>query len=223
MATEASKVFIQEELNLIRRTKSDLWEIMHTSQVFIKGGLLNKPGTPEYLPPRVQSQCVITGGIIPSLISSEHWNDIDLFILGTDKAHIFRFLTDNDPDWEFGSPGYSQASHIINVARHPKTRVNIIHSTFDTRKDLLMTFDYKHCTACYIPGESDTLFITRETFDCIRKKELCKVNKNIPDDNARVAKFIARGYRYPSIFEHKSGRSLDLEGLDQQLAELFKD
>lgn len=150
---------------------------------------------------------VIAGGFFASVLNVEPPNDTDVFILNN-NVDLYKHLTYvNDPDptgsvWSVrtNASTYLKNPRIKETALNKDTKVQYILTDFKDRKELLADFDFVHCTTSYVPAD-DKLYITREAYDCIMKKEL-RNNKKDPPAGWRLDKFVKRGWRYP-IVENK--------------------
>lgn len=148
------------------------------------------------------SDVVIAGGFFASNLRTEEYNDIDVFILNNNVNKFSYLIHTNEPDpsgsvWSVRSDAgvYLKNPHIKATALNKDTKVQYILTDFTSRKELLSDFDFVHCTTSYVP-EEDKLYITREAYDCIMKKEL-RHNKpgRIPAEWRRE-KFEKRGWMY---------------------------
>ena len=141
---------------------------------------------------------VIAGGYFADPVG---FKDIDVFILNS-NAVLYGHLTyvgevdpfnnvwevRNDKNYMNGNP------HILGVTTNKTTKFQYILTDFKDRKELLADFDFVHCTVSYVPAE-DKLYITREAYDCIMKKEL-RNNKKDEPAMWRKDKFTSRGWSY---------------------------
>lgn len=144
---------------------------------------------------------VIAGGFFASVFNVETPNDTDVFILNNNVSKFSYLIYTNEPDpsgavWSVRNDAgpYLKNPHIKATALNKDTKVQYILTDFTSRKELLADFDFVHCTTSYVPGE-DKLYITREAYDCIMKKELRNNKKDKPAD-WRIDKFMSRGWRY---------------------------
>ena len=86
-------------------------------------------------------------------------------------------------------------TEIVDVINNTKTQAQYILTKYQTREELIAHFDYKHCKVSYVPQE-DKLYITRETFDCIKNKILKWNNKQLEQPNQiyRKNNFLNQGW-----------------------------
>lgn len=144
---------------------------------------------------------VIAGGFFASMLKLDPYNDVDVFILNK-NAELYKHLTyvnESDPTGSVWTTNgevtrYLNNPHILATATNKNTKVQYILTDFRTRKELLSDFDFVHCTVSY-DATSDNLFITREAYDCIVKKEL-RNNKKEEPAMWRKDKFLSRGWSY---------------------------
>ena len=144
---------------------------------------------------------VIAGGFFASVLNVEPPNDTDVFILNNNVNKFSYLIYTNEPDpsgsvWSVRSDGgaYLKNPRIKSLALNKDTKVQYILTDYKDRKELLTDFDFVHCTTSYVPPE-DKLYITREAYDCIMKKEL-RNNKKDEPAMWRKDKFVNRGWRY---------------------------
>jgi hypothetical protein len=90
---------------------------------------------------------------------------------------------------------YMHNTNILDVINNTKTQAQYILTKYQTREELIAHFDYKHCKVSYVP-EEDKLYITRETFDCIKNKILKWNNKQLEQPNQiyRKSNFLNQGW-----------------------------
>ena len=142
---------------------------------------------------------VIAGGFFADLIG---FNDIDVFILNN-NAVLYDYLTYvGEVDalntvWKVHRKGNSYMNgnpHVLGVTTNKTTKFQYILTDHKSRKELLEDFDFVHCTTSYVPAD-DKLYITRQAYDCIVKKELRNNKKGDPAE-LPVQKFFYRGWSY---------------------------
>lgn len=176
-------IFKPTEIALINAIKAQIQSMIHTKQIFWNG---------------VYEDCVITGGVFPSLINGEKLKDIDVFILNK-NINVYAHLTNNaaiNDKWlirDKGAGEYLQNPHIHGTATNINTAVQYILTDYTSREELLKSFDYKHTTVSYVPKE-DKLYITRGAYDAICNMNLIPNGDNIPK-HWRYSKFVNRGWR----------------------------
>jgi hypothetical protein len=139
---------------------------------------------------------VIAGGCWASAIQGEAIKDIDIFILEKwHTAFTIQSITKLFPTIQKrdGERYRSINPNVREVWTTPDKKIQIIFTKHETRKQLIEDFDYLHCRTSYW---GDKLYITREVFDAIIKKQLILKNeKNFQE--WRRDKFLERGYKLP--------------------------
>ena len=134
---------------------------------------------------------VFAGGFFTAALQLNKFKDIDIFILNNDVS-VYNDLTQgfvrqsmagpdtmrvtDDPtgqkEWSRSEiMRYKHNPNILDVINNNVTKAQYILTKHKTREDLLNSFDFKHCKVSYVP-KNDTLFINRETYDCIKNKVL---------------------------------------------------
>lgn len=197
------KTFTNEEIVNISHAKNRLESIIKDTGIFElhtynieKQKILKRPVLDG-----VRPEIVIAGGVIPSILNGEQFNDIDVFILDMNLGLFQRlvgektgpwlvkyfFDEDNDPR----SDDYKN-DHVFATATNGEMKVQYILTDHKDRKSLLADFDYLHSTASYHNGK---LYINRETYDAITKKTLVRQHKNKKIKPHREQKFTQRGWR----------------------------
>jgi hypothetical protein len=173
----------------------------HTNKVFdhIETGRLMaaKASIEKVLPSWVRKNpnVVVAGGCWASQLQGEYYKDIDVFILDCPNSDKDRFRGLIKVDYEDGedkTDDYARNNDKVDeVWTSKRSKVQIIFTKHQTRKDLINDFDYVHCKTSY---SENNLYITRKIFDAIIKKQLIVQNgKNI--QLWRKAKFLVRGYK----------------------------
>jgi hypothetical protein len=159
---------------------------------------------------------VLAGGCFSSLYHGETVRDYDVFILKTTESLVYdignRLLTYMDrlssedirnkaeseaPRIKFGDSSYlnnsNNGGNITKTVFDEHTKIQLIFTEFKTRQELIDHFDCEH--ACVsLDLETETLYISRDTYDCIDKK----VIKKHKDNNIlgwRKQKFANRGWK----------------------------
>ncbi len=152
---------------------------------------------------------VIAGGFFTSVLQNKPFKDIDIFVLNNDTA-VYNELTGGFHNasaptqvnvTEHGimrrseMMSYMHNTNILDVINNTKTQAQYILTKYQTREELIAHFDYKHCKVSYVP-EEDKLYITRETFDCIKNKILKWNNKQLEQPNQiyRKSNFLNQGW-----------------------------
>lgn len=199
--SEEPKVFDREEITHIANVKAKLESALSGAGVFDFMTFRINIDTEfeaisQILPKDQRDKIVIAGGAIASLINNEQFNDIDVFILNSDDLlfhsliHFKRGKWDvryqQDEDEKYYNP------NIIATATNMESKVQYILTKFNNRQDMLKDFDFLHCTSSYHNGQ---LFINRETYDAIIKKQLIRQNKKKKSKIWRIEKFKNRGWK----------------------------
>ena len=146
---------------------------------------------------------IIAGGYFATMldVGNQRYNDIDVFILNNNRSVYDRLTYTNQPDpnghvWSVSSPGryMNKNPHVLGVSTNKTTKVQYILTDHKTRKELLADFDFVHCTVSYY-ALTQSLYITRQAYDCIMKKEL-RDNKKEHPAQWRKDKFNKLGWHY---------------------------
>jgi hypothetical protein len=170
------------DTDVIRATKLNLKLLLNQKQAFWNA---------------VYEDCVIAGGCFASMFTDEAPKDFDVFILNKNTA-VYEALTDypNGHEWKIRDKDagqYLQNPRIFGTALDTHTKVQYILTDYTSRRELLDSFDFKHCTVSYVPKE-DKLYITPDAYNAIRRKELV-VNGNNKPKVWREEKFTKRGWK----------------------------
>jgi hypothetical protein len=155
---------------------------------------------------------VIAGGCFTSIYDGENPNDFDVYIL--DNGASFRSSLKN-----FVLPKYrnsankekkSETSYMknknieaVNTFFLPgtgnKLKVQFIETKYKSVSELIDDFDFNHCRISYTPY-SDTLSMSKLTFDCMSKKILMQNKLSTRQvDQWRIDKFKKRGWNCDSL------------------------
>jgi hypothetical protein len=175
--------FSVSQSTVISATKSNLKIILASKEAFWNG---------------VEDDCVVAGGCFASMINDEAPKDYDVFVLNM-NTQVYKHLTDvsrNNDQWVLRGTDagqYLQNPHIFGTALNKRTKVQYILTDYTSRRELLDSFDYKHCTVSYVPKENN-LYITPDAYDAIRRREL-RVNGNNKPKFFREEKFVKRGWK----------------------------
>jgi len=122
---------------------------------------------------------VIAGGCWASLFHGDTPHDIDVFILNDQNTkdlvhkHVeqIKFKNPSSEIIKEGSNNYMDNDSIEYTAFDMITKVQLITTKYNTRKELLDHFDMLHCCVSYTPWD-DRLYITRDVYDTIIKKAI---------------------------------------------------
>lgn len=186
---------------------TDVFTLSESDNILITKTAIKKLIQDKYIlrgqsSPTLDNDIVIAGGFFATMLKLDPYNDIDVFILNNNRVMYDHLTYKNDHDpagdvWEIrNDKKYMNGNpHVLGVTTNKNTKVQYILTDHKSRKELLEDFDFVHCTASYVPFE-DKLYITREAYDCIVKKEL-RHNKpgRIPAEWRRE-KFEKRGWMY---------------------------
>ena len=147
------------------------------------------------------SNVLIAGGLISGLIDSDYdvkkyeQSDIDIFVYGLDNKKVMRIiqyiyeyfsikLKNN-----FYSFAYIPHSSIISIVIPGECTLQIIGTLFETKMDVLRSFDMTHCQVGY---DDKGIIYTSEFIDAITSRTTVITTKSV---NAyRLVKAYHRGY-----------------------------
>ena len=147
---------------------------------------------------------VIAGGCFASLINGETVKDIDVFVLNSYKAEeeiTTKLKYDPINDLQEGDVSYLNNPKILRTVLNKRSKIQWIFTKYNSREELVSHFDFLHCCVSYVPS-TDKLYISRATFDAIKKRHLISNGKAI--DNWRVAKFLKKGWKAIGTFASTS-------------------
>ena len=149
--------------------------------------------------PVYDNKMVVAGGCFASWLDHENCKDIDVFYLNLndlDRKDVIYILKSRYSDLHETTHSYNRGNpKITHVFNSHKSKYQFIFTTNNTREELIKDFDYVHTMVSY---HNDTLYLTRKTYDAIRKKQLIVNNgKNI--QAWRRTKFLSRGWTCPDI------------------------
>jgi hypothetical protein len=156
---------------------------------------------PTNLSPESERNVVVAGGCIASFLLKEQINDIDVFILNNDIDLFEDLMTLKTGPWVvkwFFEPTEDprqddyKNENILATATNAYTKIQYILTDYTSRKELLNHFDFVHATASYYEGK---LFIHREAYDSIMKKQLVRQHNNIAPKQWRVEKYRAKNWK----------------------------
>lgn len=143
------------------------------------------------------SRLFVAGGYVRSTISSEHVNDIDLFVSDKDDAKTFALeLVENKPE-------RMHVSDNAITVRRMGPAVQFIHRwTFATPSDALASFDFTIAAASFWwDGEKWQSMCDPSYYADLAAKRLIyrrpSRNEDAGGSMLRVLKFYQRGYRIP--------------------------
>jgi hypothetical protein len=156
-------------------------------------------------------QIILAGGAFSSWFHEEEPKDIDVFVLWNDE------LSDHDDGghrlvldtyrrefpWLEQQPSKYRQDVNPNITdvwgSKEKGRIQLIFTKYKTRKEMVDHFDYAHAMVSYGYGEAENellslkLFISRQTYDCIRDRTLI-INNKENWRQYREDKFVERGW-----------------------------
>lgn len=173
------KHFTPEEIANFNRVKHFAWQyirMFENSVVPSVQGLL--------------SNAIVAGGCFTSLLGQGNPKDYDVFILKNDPERdnllddLTRHVGVHPERWSMKAPdelNYLQNNHIQAVFTDKFHKVQIMFTNYVTREELIDDFDFIHCRVSMTLGTMDLgggvkLFISPETYQAIKKKELI-INK----------------------------------------------
>jgi len=146
---------------------------------------------------------VIAGGCWTSLFHGATPHDIDVFILNDKKTkdmvhkHIeqIKFKNPSSKIIKEGSSNYMDNDSIEYTAFDTITKLQFITTKYPTRQKLVEHFDMVHCCVSYTPWD-DKLYISRDVYDTILKKEIRSNQKGIMElvKPHRIEKMKQRGW-----------------------------
>ena len=155
----------------------------------------------------LENGIVVAGGCFASWYHGESANDIDIFLLESVDTTIIQnyFLHLNKDldgnritthDADYFSKFSTKQEKITCTWKDSKTAIQVIATTFKTKKELLDHFDFVHCCMNYHNGQ---LHVSPRVLDAIKTKTLIQ---NCAEDNFSVLKsrredkYKKRGYKY---------------------------
>lgn len=183
-------IFSDAELNLILYAKQMAKEYVDRNHLYITTASQN-------------SVMFLAGGCFTSFINNTPAKDYDLFILDSESSDaksvidtVFPFTSSLTPEESYhtvnGDMAYMGNDKIIRTITNHKTKAQYILTKYKSRKELVNHFDMLHCCVSY-DIISDTLYISKDTFDAIRKQKIIPNNGNKIADWRKV-KMIKRGW-----------------------------
>ena len=174
------------------------------------------------------SSAVIAGGCFVSFLSGEEPNDFDIFFLEDERNHrltkgmakSYDFMKStvvmNEKDAidghafgitlgpnkndrvRIGTQNYMDNDKIEQTIFFRDSKMQYITTKYKTREELVQHFDFKHCCVSY-DYVRDKLYISRETYDLIKRKVLEPNGNNMPKP-WRYEKFHSRGWKREITF-----------------------
>lgn len=230
--TVTNQAFDRDETTHIANVKAKLESALSGAGVFDYKQLTvsddgDHDATTHKLHPDMQHDIVIAGGVMASLISNEKVNDIDVFILNSKESlfhSLFRFKRGKwDVRYQLDEDENYYNPHIIATATNKESNIQYILTDFTNRQDMLKDFDFLHCTCSY---HNNKLFISRETYDAIIKKQLISQNKKKKPKDWRLQKFLSRGWSNHTKSDDKISTIFDQaieRAMTQKSAEILPD
>lgn len=214
--TTVTETFTSEEIVKINSAKTELQNIIKSASIYeyhsynpIKCALLRTELADSDI-----SKLVIAGGAIPSLLEKAAVHDVDVFVLDLNIDLFEKMIGNKTGPWvvkyffddkDDPRPDDYKNDHVFAVATNKSTMVQYILTDHKDRKSLLADFDYLHCTASY---HESKLYINRETYDAIHKKQLIRQNKNRAPKAWREQKFMQRGWKNEADSMLESSKTL---------------
>ena len=145
------------------------------------------------------SGVVVAGGCFASMMNDEVVKDFDIFLLNNSRNELALNLlasnefTSNPTSTKINGKEYIKNDKIEKTVSLGRTALQYIYTKYNTRKELIDSFDFKHCCVSY-DYANDKLFISREVFDLIKSKTL-EHNTDKPPAYWRYEKFWQRGWK----------------------------
>jgi hypothetical protein len=186
------------------------------------------------------SDIIVAGGAFTSLYHAESVNDIDVFILNSNK-NLFHDLIfgkpgrwtvkhksvdegDIDTGTDYDQDEYPENPAVLATAKNNRNNIQYILTSHKSRQDLINDFDYLHCTPSYEPV-TGKLYITPETWTAVSNKILIVNNKDNKSfklkKDYRSKKFFNRGFKMP--FGYDDGTTSDELNQRQELQKIVND
>lgn len=152
----------------------------------------------------IENNLVIAGGCFTSWFHGDEPKDIDVFFYGDDDqrdyfATLLERLNNTHPCVR---SQYNVNNNQITDVYNELSGFQFILTKYKTREEIIKHFDYAHCMVSF---DGEKLYISRETYDAIKKKHLI-VNNQERVAEWRTAKFLARGFVDPTV-PHDRGMS----------------
>ena len=152
------------------------------------------------LPENEIDKVVLAGGCFTSFFHNEMSKDLDVFILDDAKfsSSLSRALDYMPSDRKVESDlNYlnNDRKNIKRIVLDKLTKVQYIVTDYKTREELLNSFDAEHTCVSFV---RDKLYFTKETFDCVKNKNL-KPHKGNKIAAWRQDKFIKRGFTLATL------------------------
>jgi hypothetical protein len=145
------------------------------------------------------SGVVVAGGCFASMMNDEVVKDFDIFLLNNSRNELALNLlasnefTSNPTSTKINGKEYIKNDKIEKTVSLGRTALQYIYTKYNTRKELIDGFDFKHCCVSY-DYANDKLFISREVFDLIKSKTL-EPNTDKAPAYWRYEKFWQRGWK----------------------------
>lgn len=165
------QIFTKEELDEIARVKTQAAYIINLEQK-----ISNSAWGDENV--------VLAGGWLVNVLNNTPPKDVDIFILSNNNNE--QYLIDGAE--RVDTPNYKNLSKITAI--YNKDNVQIIFTTYITRKELIDGFDFEHCKISYQKG---LLYINHQTYLAAKNKILIPSKTN-PPTQKRIDRFLSRGY-----------------------------
>lgn len=157
---------------------------------------------------------VIAGGCFASWFHDTELHDIDVFYLANYATNFVAYnyianIQKENPNTVKNHEHYIRNNKMIDKVYTEKETDTLfdyqhIFTRYNTRKELIESFDLAHATISYNIGE-DKLYITRQAYDALKNKKLVRNKKENDIAEWRVQKFLDRGWTKDKDFDKDAG------------------
>jgi len=152
------------------------------------------------------SGVVIAGGCFASMLNEEVVKDFDIFLLNNSRNELaLNLLTVKESalsptSTKINGKEYFKNDKIEKTLSLGRTApaLQYIYTKYNTRKELIDSFDFKHCCVSY-DYANDKMFMSREVFNLIKSKTL-RPNSDKAIELWRYEKFWQRGWKSEIAF-----------------------
>lgn len=133
---------------------------------------------------------VVAGGMFYSLFHCIKPKDVDIFVLKNNDTDNLYNIYKQSVSWSQRDEKYhSMNDRILAVFNSRFSSAQVIFTDYETRQELISSFDYAHC-CCHI--HKDKLYINRKTYNAIIQNKLVVNNKSSVCE-WREQKFLSMG------------------------------
>jgi len=150
------------------------------------------------------SGVVVAGGCFASMMNDEVVKDFDIFLLNNSRNELaLNLLTVKESalsptSTKINDKEYFKNDKIEKTVSLGRTALQYIYTKYNTRKELIDSFDFKHCCVSY-DYANDKMFMSREVFNLIKSKTL-RPNSDKAIELWRYEKFWQRGWKSEIAF-----------------------